>query len=256
MTFTCDDKETLIAYLYGEIDAPTSRAVQEHLARCESCAREVSALSDVRSELGAWAAPEANLDFAIVRKSALPATVLRPARWWNVVPAWAQAAAAMLVLAAGASVANLQITSGPNGVSVSTGWMRAANAADTTRAAAGPAASSEEWKTALTSLEQQLRQEIRASRDQAVPVPARAGAAADATMRRVQQLIGEAEQRHSRELAQRLVEFQRDVTMQRRADLMQISNSLSNSFGAYDRQLLQQRQLLNNVMRVSTTPQQ
>ena len=256
MTFTCDDKETLIAYLYGDIDAPTSRAVQAHLASCESCAREISALGDVRSELGAWAAPEAKLDFAIVRKSDMPEAVLRPVQWWNVVPAWAQAAAAILVLAAGVSIANVRITSGPNGTSITTGWMHGVSAADAGRPAAAVEVSSAEWKTALTSLEQQLRSEIRASREPAAAVPARAGAGDDATMRRVQQLIGESEQRHSRELAQRLVELQRDVNLQRRADLMQISNSLSNSFGAYDRQLLQQRQLLNNVMRVSTTPQQ
>ena len=127
MKFTCDDKATLVSYLYGEIDAATRQAVDAHLATCETCAAEVSALSDVRSELGAWAAPEVALDFAIIKKSELPASnVLRPARWWSTVPAWAQAAAAILVVAAAASIANLQIKSGPEGFSVSTGWMQPA----------------------------------------------------------------------------------------------------------------------------------
>ena len=67
----------------------------------------------------------------------------------------------------------------------------------------------------------------------------------------MQQLISESEQRHSRELAARLIEFQRDVNMQRRADLMNINSVIGNTVVDYDRRLLQQRQLLNNVMRVS-----
>ncbi len=259
MTFTCDHKETLIAYLYGEVDAPTRRAVDEHLARCAACAAEVSALGDVRAGLGAWAAPETTLDFAIVRKSELPSNVLRPARWWNTVPAWAQAAAAILVLAAGASIANLQIKSGPDGLSISTGWMKPfePNVAPGAVLAQSSSAEGAEWKTALSSLEQELRSEIRAN--QATPVAARAAVTAnadDATIRRVQQLIGDAEQRHERALAQRFVEFARDMNMQRRADLMQISNSLTNLSGDYDRRLMQQRQMINNVMRVSSVPQQ
>ena len=86
-TFTCDDKDILISYLYGEVDQATRRAVDEHLATCAVCASEMRALHDVRSELGAWAAPEAALDFTIVKRSELPgANVLRPARWWSTVP--------------------------------------------------------------------------------------------------------------------------------------------------------------------------
>ena len=58
-------------------------------------------------------------------------------------------------------------------------------------------------------------------------------------------------QRHSRELASRLIEFQRDVTMQRRRDLANINSVIGNTVVDYDRRLLQQRQMLNNVMRVS-----
>src|SRR5690242_6595714 len=127
MQFTCDDKASLVSYLYGEVDATTRRAIDDHLATCAACASEVTALGDVRSELGLWAAPDVELDFAIVKKSQLASSnVLRPARWWNTVPVWAQAAAAVLVVAAGVSIANLQIKSGPDGFSVSTGWMPAA----------------------------------------------------------------------------------------------------------------------------------
>jgi hypothetical protein len=71
-------------------------------------------------------------------------------------------------------------------------------------------------------------------------------------MRRVQQLITEAEKRHSQELAARLIDFTRDVNMQRRADLMNISRGMVS----YEEQLQRQRQMINNVYRVSATPQQ
>lgn len=245
--FTCDDKQTLIAYLYGELEPAARTAVDAHLVHCRACAAEVTALGGVRAELGLWLPPHVELDFTIVKKSELPASnVLRSARWWSTVPVWAQAAAAILVLAAGAGIANLQVQSGPDGFSVSTGWIQPA-------AVAAPvvASQNDEWKTALVSLEQQLRNEIRSTRDQAAPVASR-GPADDATVRRVQQLITEAEQRQQRELATRFIDFTRDITMQRRADMQ----SILRVVGSYDEKLLQQRQMINNVYRTSATPQQ
>src|SRR5687767_11300261 len=136
-TFTCDDKATLIAYLYGDVDAATRQRVDAHLETCARCAEEVTALGDVRAELSLWVPPNAELGFAVVKKSEQPpAQVLRPGpgapttrtlrrgvEWWRTVPVWAQAAAAVLVLAAGLGIANLQVRSGPEGFSVTTGWM-------------------------------------------------------------------------------------------------------------------------------------
>src|SRR5687767_6472207 len=130
ISFNCDDKQTLIAYLYDEVDAATRDRVDAHLAACARCAAEARALGAVRAELSQWVPPGAELGFAIVRKSDQPAAqVLRPAQWWQTVPAWAQAAAAVLVVAAGLGIANLQVRSGPDGFSVSTGWMSSPAAA-------------------------------------------------------------------------------------------------------------------------------
>ncbi len=245
--FTCDDKPTLVAYLYGELDPPMRDGVDAQLATSERCAAEVSALGDVRAELGLWLAPDAELGFTITKKSEPPsATVLRPARWWSTVPAWAQAAAALLVIAAGAGIANLQVRTDPDGFSVSTGWMQPA----ATVAAPAPEGN-DEWRTALVSLEQQLRNEIRSTREQTT-VRAAASSADEATMRRVQQMLAASEQRQQRELALRLTQFTVDMNMQRRADLQRITNS----FGQFGDQMMQQRQMLNNVIRVSATGQQ
>ena len=246
--FTCDDKATLVAYMYGEIDAAARAQVETHLATCAACAAEVTALGDVRAGLESWIPPDVELGFQIVRKNEQPANVLRPAQWWRTVPAWAQAAAAVLVMAAGLGLANLQVRSGPDGFSVSTGWMNAPVVAP-----ASTPASNDEWRTALVSLEQQLRNEIRSTREQQPAAVRVASAPADdATVRRVQQLIAASEERQARELAFRLTQFNADMNIQRRADLMLIRQSL----GQYDEQMLRQRQMMNNVLRVSASGQQ
>lgn len=249
-TFTCDDKANLIAYLYGEVDAVMRAAIDLHLGSCARCAAEVRALGDVRAELSLWAPPDAKLGFAIVKTSEQQpaAQVLRPAQWWRTVPVWAQAAAAVLVLAAGLGIANLQVRSGPDGLSVTTGWM----ATPAPVPAAAPQ-DGEAWRTALVSLEQQLRSEIRAARDQQTAAArASAPAADEATIRRVQQLLAASEERQTRELALRLTQFTYDMNMQRRADLKLIEKG----FGQYDEQMLRQRQMMNNVIRASISGQQ
>jgi anti-sigma factor RsiW len=254
--FTCDDKATLVAYMYGEVDTATRDSVERHLAACAACAAEVTALGDVRAELGLWVPPDAELGFAIVKKSEQAgANVLRPAVWWRTVPAWAQAAAAVLVVAAGLGIASVQVRSGPDGFSVSTGWMPPAAPAPVLSAPVDGAAIDPRVEQALVSLEQQLRNEIRAARDQqpaAVRAAAAPAATDDATIRRVQQMIAASEERQSRELALRLTQFNTDMGMQRRADLLRIQQS----FAQYGDQMLQQRQMLNNVIRVSASGQQ
>lgn len=256
--FSCDDKATLVAYLYGEVEPAERDRVDAHLATCAACAAEVRALGDLRSELGRWSPPDAELGFAIVRNAdrapeAPTATVLRPARWWNTVPVWAQAAAAVLVLAAGAAIANVQVRSDASGFVVTTGWMTPVEPT-----AAGPtvvAQDGQAWKAALVSLEQQLRAEIRTTRDQATPAAAPA-AGDEATLRRVRQLLAESEQRQEQAMAMRFVEFNRDMNLQRRADMMRITTTLDQQFGQYGSEMLRQRQMMNNVLRVSAAPQQ
>jgi hypothetical protein len=256
-TFTCDDKATLVAYMYGEVDATVRQRVEAHLAACASCAGEVTALGGVRAELGLWVPPDAELGFAIVRKTDLAApNVLRPAPgagWWRTVPVWAQAAAAVLVVAAGLGLANVQVRSGPDGFSVSTGWMASPALNRPADGAAIEQRVEGRFEQAMASLEQQLRDEIRSSRaQQPAAVRAAAPAADEATLRRVQQLRAESEQRQARELAFRLTQFTSDMNMQRRADLLRITQSL----GQVDEQMLRQRQMMNNVLRVSASGQQ
>jgi hypothetical protein len=252
------DNETLVAYLYDEVDAPDKARVERHLQRCGTCGGEFAALSSVRTVLRAWAPPDADLGFTVVQKSARPepAHVLRPAPWWNTVPVWAQAAAAILVLAVSAGVANIQVRSGADGFVVTTGWMSQVRpAADAPPVMAADVAGGENWNAALVALEQQLRSEIRASRstgaETAVRASSRSGAD-ETTIRRVQELLAASEARQERELALRLTQFNLDTNIQRQADLVRIQKL----FGQSGDEIARQGQVLNYMIRASGRPQQ
>jgi anti-sigma factor RsiW len=255
-TFVCDDKDTLIAYLYDEIDPIVRRRVEDHLRVCAACAAEVTALSSVRVELASWSAPERELDFQFVRK---PAEVLRPAAWWSGVPVWAQVAAAVFVLAVSAAIANVQVRSGPDGLVVSTGWMSPASAplSDAGPATVATRASDESWKPALAALETQLRNEIRSGRDVGSNV-VRASARTtpdDVTLKNIELMIQASEARQNREMALRLTQFNRDVNVQRSADLVKIDQIIGQVAATSGAEMARQRQTLNYLTRVSN-PQQ
>ena len=124
-------------------------------------------------------------------------------------PAWAQVAAAVLVFAAGAAIANVQVRYGSDGLTVTTGWMAPAAVRAAARAA-GPRSSrrpTEDWRPALDALEQRSAQRDRAddAHVATAPVPrerARVRAAdAAAVLRRVQAMLDASEQRQRQELA-------------------------------------------------------
>lgn len=257
LKFTCDDKATLVAYLYDEIGAPDRQRVDEHLQACAACSSEVSALSGVRSELTQWAPPEAELGFTIIQKSGPkavppPAAVLRPAQGWNTVPVWAQAVAAVLVLAVSAAIANVQIKSGPDGLVVTTGWMTPTAAPVAAPAVAAAEPDSGQWRAALIALEQQLREEIRANQPAGVVRVASRSEVDGATVNRVRALLEASETKQQRELALRVTQLARDMDIQRRADLLRVEQAIGHT-GV---EMAKQRQTLNYVIRASTTPQQ
>jgi len=260
-TFTCDDKDQLVVYLYGEMEADARRRVDEHLRICPACADELAGLTHVREELAAWAPPEADLGFAIVPASATAGGqghVLRPSRWWapTSVPPWARAAAAVLVVAAGLSIANLQVRYGPEGLLVTTGWLAPAAPAAAAPVQASPvsAPASADWRPALAALEASLRQEIQSSRSGAIPADAAVARGNDITPRRIAELIEQSERRQRQELALRLTQFGRDLEVQRRSDLVRINKGFGQFEGRAGAEIARQRQMLDYIMRVSTQP--
>ena len=223
-TYNDTRDEVLIAYLYNDIEPAERAAFDAHLASCAICRGELDELAMVRGQLAHWSPPE-TAGGMNVEWFARPETP-RPVSVWKKlgeIPAWAQAAAAMLFLGVSAAVANLDVTYNSSGLTVRTGWRDAGTpiAQPVSRQAEQPAAP---WRADLAALEQQLRTEMR------VPAPAPVAASAvdqEALLRRVRALISESEQKQQRELALRIAEVDGHVQAQRFADLRNIERNLT-----------------------------
>ncbi len=254
-TFAGDREQTLIAYLYDDIDPAERVTFDAHLGGCARCRRDLAALGGIRQQLAQWQPPRPQLStigselpaHASAASQAPPA----PSPWYRQIPAWAQVAAALLFLGVSAAIANLDIRYDANGLSMRTGWSKP-TAPATIAAAVTPAAPRADMASHddLAALEQRLRAEIRSASANAQP--ARAASAADVdTLRRVRALIDESEKREQRELALRVAQVLRDVNAQRQADLSKIDRNLGliqNNTGV---EILKQREMMNYLMRVS-----
>jgi len=274
-TYPDDRDETLIAYLYDDIDAATRASFEAHVSACPACREELASLRGVRQHLAAWAPPERQADVnsqqSTVNGQQFPrlstvsprlATVdsRLPAKstWLPDVPAWAQVAAAMLILGVAAGIANFDIRYDANGLSIRTGWSRPEVAQNKPATDPGRVATATDsvTRSELVALEQRLRDEVRTLQAGAHAVaasdaqPARASADGD-LMRRVRMMVDEGEKRQQRELALRVGEVLRDVNAQRQADLVRIDRSLGlveNNIGV---EVLKQRERVNYLMRVN-----
>jgi anti-sigma factor RsiW len=207
------DQELLLSYLYDELPTTDRQAFDRHLASCADCRAEVDGLRGTRAHLTSWTPPEPDLGFQVVR-SAKPAT--SPRRWWHASPAWGLAAAAVLVAAVSAAIANVEVRVGGDGIVVRTGWNRdATGAAQAPADLARSASDVQRVEARLKELESQL-----AARPAATVVPAVAGRMSDAEIvRYVRQQMSESEQRQNGELARRILQVNHDTEVARRADI-------------------------------------
>lgn len=244
--FQCGNSAALVDYLYDECGPAERAAIAAHMAICRACAAEASGLRAARVELAAWTPPEMPLGFRVVHEMP-PARVIReedppaaiPRQWWRrPVPAWAQAAAAVVLFGAGLTLGALRATSTP-------GTAAAGRSALTASAASSTAVSASD----LTALEQRLRAELTQNRS--VPVSGPQNRADAQLLQQVRALIQESEQRQQRELALRTAEVVRDFDAQRRGDLTRIERTFGQMEGTTGVQVEQQRQVLDYLMKVS-----
>ena len=250
--------ERLLDYLYGELPASERDAFERHLHDCVECRTELAELGGTRLALASWSPPESELGFKIFRSSEPQPRAAHRFR-----PAWGLAAAAVLVLAAAAAIANLEVRYDSNGFLVRTGW------ADIDRGPAGagaPAAvtataASEQWKADLRRLDARLQQlEQTAARTvRAADVPdgddrgtPSASRMSDAELlRAVRNIIAESERRQQRELALRVTQVIRDFDAARAGDLARVEQGLRQIQGLTDAELIQHRNTLNHLLRVT-----
>jgi hypothetical protein len=218
-----------VGYVYDEGERAEREAAVAHLAMCPACAAEVEAMQATRRQLAAWAPPEPAGRLAADVTSATPAPVLRPPRWWQgAVPVWAQAAAALVLFAAGLALGG-----------TTSRWLAAP---------APPAAAVS--PDALADAEQRLRAEIDDLRGAMTAV---ADGDAD-TLARVRALIVESEARQQRELALRTADVLRDFDAQRRLDLARVDEAVGEMQDLAGAEAAEQRRLLDYLIRVSQQP--
>lgn len=264
--------ELLVAYLYEEIEPDERAAFDRHMAACARCRAELNAFRGVRDELERWSPPELSVEPSVARsfgKSfALPPTpafgvgpipsappVVAPL--WTAlrqVPAWAQVAAAVLVVGVAAGAANLDVRYTAQGLSVRTGWRRPdpappAPTQTTTQTAAQATAradaASAPWRGDLAALEQKLRSDLGV-RPVAVP-QAPPSEVEESTLRRVRALLQESEQRQRRDLALRVAEMARVVETQRQADLVKIDRNLGLIQSRTGMEVMRTQQQVNSL---------
>jgi anti-sigma factor RsiW len=257
MSFSCTDKDTLIAYVYGECDDALRGVVEAHLATCATCADEANGFGRVRTTLSEWTPPDRVGSFRLVREEDVaphaPARILRPARWWQApVPALAKVAAGILLFAGGAALANLEVRYDSGGFAVRTGWQKAPPAAVREAAnqpvtpvvtaapvpaaapALQPAGADAPWRTEMASLERQLRNElrqqlttVRAASAAAGPVGVTAAVSADErrVLASVQAMIDDSAQRQQLWTSYRINQVMGEFQTQRRADLARVQQN-------------------------------
>ena len=173
---TMCNKEQLIGYLYDELGAAERTTFEAHLASCAACRTEVAGLRRTREHLTRWAPPDPEFEFHIVRGAAAPPPPAR--RWFGFVPQWAMAAAAsVLVLAGAAAIAHVELRYGPDGFVVRTGWASAAPApvsggTQVPSQAAATGVSSEQLNAVVQVFEKRLLELERAQSTQTVKASA------------------------------------------------------------------------------------
>jgi Putative zinc-finger len=245
--------ELLVSYLYDDVSDRDRAALDLHLRGCAACREELESLRGVRVDLSTWAPPLPELGFRIVRK--------RPARetwraWWT--PAAGLAAAAVLVLAAAASIAHIEVRRGPDGMSIRTGWSTVPARSEGSLAETGSSAARDVHLSSAPAIDADTAKEILRRVD-ALEASMRGVSAvrnastltarsADAEIiRRVREMLSPSETKQEGELALRLAQVIRDVNAQRNADLARIQQGLGRIDAITTAEAAAHRDLANYV---------
>jgi hypothetical protein len=249
------DKELIVGSVYGELSREDREALEAHLTVCADCRYEIEELRSTRQYLTLWAPPEPDLGFRVIRGGAAPAAALP--RRSRLTAVFTYAAAAMVVLAAGAAIANLEVRYDTNGVTVRTGWRQDGAAVVDAREASAPAGAVELTSASadFAALDQRLRQI-----ESVLIGPASAAGLQNASdtrmsdaemLRRVRLIVSEAEQRQQADVVRRLLDVARAFDIQRRADIAYFQQGLGQYQGQTNAEIAQNRELVNQIIRAA-----
>jgi len=250
------DKELLVSYLYDDLGAAERASFDAHLRDCAACREELNALRGVRADLISWSPRQPEFGFRVVREAKTPPPSWRT--WWT--PAAGLAAAAVLVLAAAAGLAHVEVHRGADGFTLRTGWPAAERAAlADARSAAAPRAENEAGAgpaaahvdpAVLAAFERRINALEAASREAgAVRNASFSARASDAeVLKRVRELLAQSETKQQGELALRIAQVIRDVDAQRMADLSRIQQGFRGIEASVTAEAAGHRDLANYIL--------
>ncbi len=251
------NKEQLVGYLYDELGAAERRTFEAHLGTCAECRAEVAGLRQTRQHLTTWSPPQPEFTFHIARGAA-PAPAPEPRRF-DLVPRWALAAAASLLLLAGAAaIAQIELRYGPEGVVVRTGWASQPVATPAPAVAAAPSVqavpagvSSEQLSAAVRVLEARLAELERAGATQTVM--AAKGGQAVITAPELRKIMAQSEARQREETALQVSQVWKDFSAARVNDFARLQEVVGRAQGVTYQQLRQHRESIDQLYRVSAS---
>ena len=243
--------EQLVSYVYEELSDNERAEFESHLSSCAECRQELADLRGTRHLLASWAPPQPEFNFHIVRGAAAPAV---PRRRFAFVPQWALSAAAALLLIAGmAAVANLEIRYGADGLVVRTGWMRATagTATPATAVQAAPtSASSDDLRRAVEVLTARLGRLEEAQAAQLARVNSPANAAITAP--ELRRILAELESKQRTEMALQVGQVWKDFSAARVNDYTRLQDVVSRAQGVTNQQLRQHRDSIESLYRTAS----
>ena len=253
----CTDslRDSLVGFLYGELTPDEQRAFDAHLKACGPCRVEVAELRAVRDDLLAWAPPECQElpSSWTAGVPVAPAPMDRLRAW---APAFGLAAAAMLVLAVSAAIANLEVRYDAQGLVVRTGRAAAPAPAQAEETAAFAPASAERQAQGVTArdlaaLEARLLQTFADDSPRAGLQTVGLSSDNPQLSREVRRLIEESERRTRQEMAARFLDIVSDFEGHRRADMLRVQQVLGQVQSRTGAEMAQTRDAVNRLLLVS-----
>jgi hypothetical protein len=257
------NKEQLVSYVYEELASSERAEFERHLSGCAECQQELAELRGTRYQLTSWAPPQPEFNFHIVRGAAAPSVPsapvvpIAPRRRFAFVPQWAlSAAAALLLIAGAASVANLEVRYGQDGLVVSTGWMnkpvigQPVSVPNQASQAVPVSASSEQLKRDIDTLTARLQniEQTYGPQLARVAAPARG----TLTVPELRRILEELESRQRTELALQVAQVWKDFNAARVTDFTRMQDVVSRAQGVTNQQLRQHRDSIETLYRTAS----
>ena len=230
MKHITDDQDALLDYLYDEGEPADRLKIAQHLQECAACSVAVLEMQSVRGMLREWTPPRTDLGFRVVQGAPDDARSSMADRRWPIGPLayrGLQAAAAVLLFAAGMAVSQLRVDYADGAVTVRTqsapsrsGIVNASVQRGAAPAAA-PSGAAVPQSVDIDALERELRARLTSPNTSAVGT--------EELLQRMRAMIDQSEQRQQRELALRLAQVAGEVDAQHQADLLRIQQSVGQT---------------------------